>query len=134
LVEAYLQRIQKIDSQVHSYIHVAADGARQAALAAGREIARGRRRSALHGIPFAVKDNYDAAGMPATAGSRMRIDHIPETDATLIADLKQVGGVLLGKLSTWEYGTGNGGEYFDLPFPPARNPWNLDHHVRWGHG
>jgi aspartyl-tRNA(Asn)/glutamyl-tRNA(Gln) amidotransferase subunit A len=125
LVEAYVARIAAVDARIHSYIHVAAESARAAAVAAGREIAAGRRLGALHGIPFAVKDNYDAAGLPATAGSRLRIDRVPATDAALVADLKRGGAVLLGKLSTWEYGTGNGGEYFDLPFPPARNPWDV---------
>ena len=73
-----------------------------------------------------MKDNYDVSGMPATAGSRLRLDHVPARDAPLVSNLEQAGAVLLGKLATWEYGTGNGGEYFDLPFPPARNPWDTD--------
>ncbi|MBS0242300.1 MAG: amidase [Proteobacteria bacterium] len=126
LLEACLTRIEAVDSRVHSFIHVAADAAREAAVVAGREIAAGRRRGSVHGIPFAVKDNYDAAGMRATAGSRLRLDYVPDADAALIRDLKSAGAVLMGKLSTWEYGTGNGGEYFDLPFPPARNPWDTE--------
>jgi aspartyl-tRNA(Asn)/glutamyl-tRNA(Gln) amidotransferase subunit A len=73
-----------------------------------------------------VKDNYDVAGLPATAGSKLRIDNIARRDAPLVRRLEEAGAVLMGKLSTWEYGTGNGGEYFDLPFPPARNPWDID--------
>ena len=64
--------------------------------------------------------------MPATAGSKLRLDHVATRDAPVIRDLEAAGAVLLGKLATWEYGTGNGGEYFDLPFPPARNPWDTD--------
>lgn len=126
LVEAYLARIAAIDSRVHAYIHVAADRARAAAREAAREIAAGGWRGPLHGIPYAVKDNYDVAGLPATAGSRLRLHHVPAQDAALVALLRDTGAILLGKLSTWEYGTGNGGEYFDLPFPPARNPWDTD--------
>ncbi len=126
LVEAHLARIAEVDGRVHSFIHVAAERAREAARTAATELKAGRRRSALHGIPYAVKDNYDVTGLPATAGSRLRIDYIPERDAGLVQDLDAAGAVLMGKLSTWEYGTGNGGEYFDLPFPPARNPWNLE--------
>lgn len=126
LVDAYLARITEVDDRVHSYIHVATDAARAAALDAEQALASGRRQSALHGIPFAVKDNYDAAGLPATAGSKLRIAHVPTEDAALITDLKSAGAILMGKLATWEYGTGNGGEYFDLPFPPARNPWDLE--------
>ena len=126
LVEAYLARIAEVDERVHSFIHVAAEGARVAAHRASDEIRAGRQISMLAGIPYAVKDNYDVAGLPATAGSRLRLDNVPTKDAALVRDLTQAGAVLMGKLSTWEYGTGNGGEYFDLPFPPARNPWNLE--------
>ena len=126
LVEAYLARIADVDGRVHSFIHVAAERARAAARRSTNELKGGRRRSALDGIPYAVKDNYDVAGLPATAGSRLRLDHVPTRDAALVADLEAAGGVLIGKLSTWEYGTGNGGEYFDLPFPPARNPWDIE--------
>lgn len=124
LVEAYIERINAVDPRIHSYIHVAADRARAAALLAGRQIAAGRPASMLTGIPYGVKDNYDVAGLPATGGSRLRLSHVPNRDAALVQDLTAAGAVLMGKLSTWEYGTGNGGEYFDLPFPPARNPWD----------
>ena len=126
LVEAYLARIAEVDGRIHSFIHVAADRARAAAHAATAARKASRRLSALAGVPYAVKDNYDVAGLPATAGSRLRIDHVPERDAVLVRDLDAAGAVLMGKLSTWEYGTGNGGEYFDLPFPPARNPWDIE--------
>ncbi len=126
LLEAYLERIAAVDDRLHSYIYVAAEQARIAAAQAGKEIAAGHWKGPLHGLPFAVKDNYDVAGMPATAGSRLRLKHVPLQDAALVQQLKAAGAVLIGKLSTWEFGTGNGGEYFDLPFPPARNPWDLD--------
>jgi aspartyl-tRNA(Asn)/glutamyl-tRNA(Gln) amidotransferase subunit A len=126
LLDSVLERIAEVDDRVHAYIHVAAAPAREAAARAASEIAAGRWRGPLHGLPFAVKDNYDVAGMPATAGSRLRLEHVPEHDAALVAGLKSAGAVLVGKLSTWEFGTGNGGEYFDLPFPPARNPWDLE--------
>ena len=126
LTEARLARIAEIDGRIHSYIHVAAEHARRVAAVADAEIKTGRRCSTLAGIPFGVKDNYDVAGMPATAGSKLRLDHVATRDAPVIRDLEAAGAVLLGKLATWEYGTGNGGEYFDLPFPPARNPWDTD--------
>ena len=124
LTEACLARIEAVDGAIHSFIHVAAAQARAAAREAESEIRAGRRRGPLHGIPYAVKDNYDAVGMPATAGSRVRLGHMPTEDAALVARLRRAGAILLGKLNTWEFGTGNGGEYFDLPFPPARNPWD----------
>lgn len=124
LTEAYLTRIGEIDGRIHSFHHLAEARARAAADRADREIAARHWRSPLQGIPFGVKDNYDVAGLPATAGSRLRSGNVPTRDARLVADLEKAGAVLLGKLATWEYGTGNGGEYFDLPFPSARNPWD----------
>ena len=126
LLESFLARIGEVDERIHSYIRVGAGQARAAAALAASQIATGQWRGPLHGIPFAVKDNYDVAGMPATAGSRLRLDHVPDRDADLVAQLKSAGAILIGKLSTWEFGTGNGGEYFDLPFPPARNPWDTE--------
>jgi aspartyl-tRNA(Asn)/glutamyl-tRNA(Gln) amidotransferase subunit A len=125
LTKACLGRIEAVDGQIHSYIHVASEAALAAATVAEREVANGALRGPLHGIPYGVKDNYDVAGMPATAGSRVRLEHVPTQDAALVTRLRQAGAVLLGKLATWEYGTGNGGEFFDLPFPPARNPWDV---------
>lgn len=126
LVEACLARIDEVDGKIHSFIHVAAEQARAAAREAEAEIRAGGRRGPLHGIPYGVKDNYDVAGMPATAGSRVRLGHVPTQDAALVARLRHAGAILLGKLNTWEFGTGNGGEYFDLPFATARTPWDTE--------
>jgi aspartyl-tRNA(Asn)/glutamyl-tRNA(Gln) amidotransferase subunit A len=125
LVDAYLDRIAEVDSRLKSFIRVDTEGARRAARHAADELNAGRRRGPLHGLPFAVKDNYDVAGLPTTANSRLRLDHVAGRDATLVARLKAAGAICLGKLSTWEYGTGNGGEYEDLPFPTTRNAWDL---------
>ena len=73
-----------------------------------------------------MKDNYDAANMPATANSKTRLGNVPRQDCELVRRLKAAGAILMGKLATWEYGTGNGGEYGDLPFPTARNPWDTE--------
>lgn len=126
LVEICLARIAEVDDTVHSFITVDAENARAAARRAEADIAAGRYKGALHGIPFAVKDNYDAAGLPTTGGSRLMHGNVPPHDATLVARMKAAGAILLGKLNTWEYGTGNGGEYFDLPIPTARNPWDVE--------
>ena len=64
------------------------------------------------------------AGLPATANSRFRAGRVATEDAALVQALRGTGAVLLGKLATWEYGTGTGAEHFDLPAPPARNPWD----------
>ncbi|MXQ14459.1 amidase [Microvirga makkahensis] len=124
LLEGVLERIDRMDKEIATYVHVDAEGARTAAREADQEIAAGRWRGPLHGIPFGVKDNYDTAGLPSQAGSRLRLGRIAADDAFLIAKLKAAGAVLVGKLATWEYGTGNGGEYFDTPFRPTRNPWD----------
>ncbi|MEN5081620.1 amidase [Bosea sp. TWI1241] len=125
LVEAFLGRIAAVDGTLHSYITVTAERARAAAVAAEAEIRAGRWKGPLHGIPFAVKDNYYVAGIRTTAGSRLMLDHVSSTTATAVARLEAAGAILLGKLNTWEYGTGNGGVYHDLPFAVARNPWDL---------
>ncbi|QIE56614.1 amidase [Pikeienuella piscinae] len=125
LLESVLARIDAVDGAIRSYVRVIANEARAEAARATAEIAAGHWCGPLHGVPFAVKDNYDVAGVPAAAGGRVRLGRIPDRDATLVAALRGAGAVLVGKLATWEYGTGDGGEYFDLPFPPARNPWDL---------
>lgn len=125
LVDAFLDRIEAVDERVKSYLLVTADQARAAARVAEVEIAAGRWRGPLHGIPYAVKDNYFTAGIRTCVGSRLMLDHVPDRDATAVIRLRQAGAILLGKLNTWEYGTGTGGVYFDLPYEPARNPWDL---------
>src|SRR5690606_6323715 len=82
-------------------------------------------RSPLHGIPFGLKDIYDTAGIPTTGHSRVFQDRVPDTDSECMRRLRAAGGVLLGKLATHEMG--HGGPSHDLPWPAARNPWNLAH-------
>jgi aspartyl-tRNA(Asn)/glutamyl-tRNA(Gln) amidotransferase subunit A len=125
LVDAFLDRISAVDDKVRSYLLVTADRAREQALQAQRDIAAGRYLGPLHGIPYAVKDNYYTRGLRTTAASRLLLDFVPDHDATAVRKLDAAGAIMLGKLNTWEYGTGNGGVYFDLPFEPARNPWDL---------
>ena len=116
LVEACLDRIAARDEALRAFLHLDAASARAS-------VARPR-QGPLHGIPWAIKDTFDAAGWPATANSRLREGRVATRDAALVASLRATGAVLLGKLSTWEYGTGTGAEHFDLPAPPARNPWD----------
>jgi aspartyl-tRNA(Asn)/glutamyl-tRNA(Gln) amidotransferase subunit A len=95
------------------------------ARAAEADIAAGRSRGKLHGIPFALKDIFSTAGIRTTGHSRVCIDTVPERDAVSVARLYEAGGILLGKLATHEFA--HGGPSFDLPWPPARNPWNTGH-------
>ena len=125
LTMAFLDRIEALDSRLHCYITVTRDEALAQARTAEAEILRGAYRGPLHGIPFALKDIYDTAGIRTTAGSRLYLDRVPEEDATTTTRLKSAGAVLLGKLHTYEFALG--GPDFSTPFPPARNPWNTGH-------
>ena len=125
LAEALIQRIEQYDGQTRAFITRTFDLARQQARQAEAEIAAGPPRGPLHGIPFALKDIYDTRGILTSAHSRIFLDRIPDADATATARLYDAGAVLLGKLATHEMA--HAGPSFDLPWPPARNPWNLAH-------
>src|ERR1700733_6316054 len=125
LTEAALSRAQALNPKLDAFIEITAERARAAAKRAEREIAGGRRRGALHGIPYGLKDIYDAAGLRTTAHSRLLLDNIAAADAETTARLEAAGMILVGKLATHEFATGGPG--FDLPFPPARNPGNTAH-------
>ena len=126
LTQALLDRIDAFDAQINAFITVTAELALKQARVAEREIAAGRYRGAMHGIPFAVKDIIDTAGILTTAHSKILADNVPAADAAAVDKLYQAGALLLGKLATHEFA--HGGPSFDLPWPPARNPWNNEHH------
>jgi len=126
LTTALLHRIEALNPKLHAFIRLDAEAAMDAARAAEKDIAAGRIRGPLHGVPIGLKDIIDVAGLPTTAHSKILVDNIAKADAVVTAKLKQAGAVILGKLSTHEFAIG--GPSFDLPFPPARNPWNPDHH------
>ena len=125
LTRACLDRIQATDDRLHSYLLVLEDQALADARVAEAEIQRGEYKGPMHGIPFALKDLYDTAGVRTTSGSRVDIDRVPSEDATTTARLKAAGGILLGKLAMHEFALG--GPDFTTPFEPARNPWNTAH-------
>ena len=125
LTRAFLDRIAAIDPQLNAYLLVTAERALDQARTAEAEIAAGNYRGPMHGIPFALKDIYCTAGIRTTCHSRTRADYVPNFDATTVSKLYSAGAILLGKLATHEFA--HGGPSFDLPWPPARNPWNLDH-------
>jgi aspartyl-tRNA(Asn)/glutamyl-tRNA(Gln) amidotransferase subunit A len=126
LLTALLARTRALDPKLNAFIRLDADAAMQAARMAEAEIAVGRSRGPLHGIPVGIKDIIDVAGLPTTCHSRILLDNVAQADAAVIQKLRQAGAIILGKLSTHEFAIG--GPSFDLPFPPARNPWNPDHH------
>jgi aspartyl-tRNA(Asn)/glutamyl-tRNA(Gln) amidotransferase subunit A len=123
--QALLARTDALEPQLNAYITRTSEAAIESARTAQAEIARGNWRSPLHGIPFAVKDIYDTAGVLTSGHSRICIDRVPTRDATAVARLRAAGAVLMGKLATHEFA--HGGPSFDLPWPPARNPWSTAH-------
>jgi len=125
LTKNFLDRIKTLDAQLNAYITVTAEIALKQARQAEREIAKGNYRGSLHGIPFGLKDIYNTKGILTSGHSRTCISNVPATDATATRRLLGAGAVLLGKLATHEFA--HGGPSFDLPWPPARNPWNLEH-------
>src|SRR5262245_14959204 len=125
LTEALIARIERLDAQTQAFITPTFDLARRQARDAEERIATAGPRGPLDGIPFGLKDIYDTRGILTPGPSRVFIDRIPDEDATTTALLQDAGGVLLGKLATHEMA--HAGPSFDLPWPPARNPWNLAH-------
>ena len=123
LTRAFLARIEALDGQVNAYLLVTAEHALAQARRAEAEIMAGNYRGPLHGIPYALKDIYGTAGIRTTGHSRSAMDFVPDEDAATVARLTAGGAVLLGKLATHEFA--HGGPSFDLPWPPARNPWDL---------
>jgi aspartyl-tRNA(Asn)/glutamyl-tRNA(Gln) amidotransferase subunit A len=121
-----LQRIHRLDPVLHAFIRLDEEAAREQAKTADREIAAGWHRGPLHGIPVGIKDIINVAGLPTTCHSKILLDNVAQADAAVVARLRQAGAIILGKLSTHEFAIG--GPSFDLPFPPARNPWNPKHH------
>ncbi len=124
LVKIYLERIDRFDSRLRAYITVLPEAALEAARKAEAAATRGESLGPLHGVPYAVKDQFATAGVRTTLGSRILEHHVPVEDATVVARLNEAGGVLLGKLNLTEFALG-GTQRF--PFGQPRNPWNLDH-------
>ena len=124
LTEACLDRIARHDHILHAFISLTAERARAAAQSAEAEIKAGRYRGPMHGIPYALKDIVDVAGVRTTAHSRLMPDTPATADAHLTTLLERAGGILLGKLGTFEFALG--GPSWDLPWPPPLNPWNTD--------
>jgi aspartyl-tRNA(Asn)/glutamyl-tRNA(Gln) amidotransferase subunit A len=124
LVDALIQRVEHYDGQTRAFLTPTFELARRQAAEAEAEIAARRYRGPLHGIPFGLKDIYDTRGILTSGHSRVFADRIPDEDATATRKLYEAGAVLLGKLATHEMA--HAGPSFDLPWPPARNPWNLE--------
>ena len=121
--EAYLDRIEAVDPKLNSYITVPGEQALEAARQAEHEIATSQHRGPLHGVPMAVKDQFNTAGIRTTGGSSILKDNIPDEDATVITNLKKAGAVMLGKLNMSEFAMA---EIYNHPYGTPRNPWDLE--------
>ena len=125
-VEAYLERIELLDPKLKSYLTVCSDEAMQSAREAEQALARGEYLGPMHGIPVAVKDQMNTKGILTTGGSTLFKDFVPDEDATVIANLKASGAILLGKLNMVELASS-----VTHRFKTPRNPWDLE---RWTGG
>ena len=125
LTEDCLARIEKLNPRLNAFITVTAESARAQARTAEAEIRRGDWRGPLHGIPLALKDLIDTAGVRTTAASAMFKDRIPSEDAEVVRRLKEAGAVLLGKQNLHEFAYG--GSSMVSYFGEVRNAWNTEH-------
>ncbi|MGC1579823.1 MAG: amidase [Beijerinckiaceae bacterium] len=125
LVQSHLDRIDRLEDKLHAFVKVTRESALEESKRAEAEIMANGPKSPLHGIPIAHKDIYSTKGVPTTAHSKLLARHVPDADAVTVSRLAAAGAVTLGKLATHEFAWG--GPSFDLPWPPARNPWNPDH-------
>jgi len=125
LVQAYIDRIERLNGQVNAFVTTTLDAALQAAHQATREIAQGQYRGPLHGVPMGHKDVYLTQGVRTTAHSRHLHDWLPTVSATLVTGLEHLGVISLGKTACHEFAFGSPSD--DDVFPPARNPWHLAH-------
>jgi len=123
VTQAHLKRIDTLDKAINAYITVMWDQALVDAQRCEKEILRGDYRGPLHGVPVALKDLYDTAGVPTTAGSKIYAHRVPSEDATVVARLRAAGAVVIGKTNLHEfaYGVTTDSSYFG----PTRNPWDL---------
>ena len=125
LTQACLQRIERYNPVVNAFITVTGESALGRAREMEAEFHRGKWRGPLHGIPIALKDNIDTAGIRTTGASGLFKDRVPAEDAEVVRRLNEAGAVLLGKLNMHEfaYGATSAVSYFG----PVHNPWALDH-------
>jgi aspartyl-tRNA(Asn)/glutamyl-tRNA(Gln) amidotransferase subunit A len=125
LTAACLARLHATEATLHAFVLPTEERALADARAAETAIMKDGPRGPMHGIPIGLKDIVDTAGIETTCGSKILAGNVPEKDAACATKLAAAGTVLMGKLTTHEFA--DGGPSFDLPKPPARNPWNPDH-------
>ena len=124
LTQLYLSRIERLNPKLNAFITVSSEDALAEARTAERELLRGRRRGALHGIPIALKDNIWTKGVRTTVGSSILRDFLPSEDATVVRKLRRAGAIVLGKTNLHEFAYGVTSE--NPHYGPVRNPWKTD--------
>lgn len=120
LTEACLARAHEVEPALNAFVTITDGLARETAAAAEKEIAAGQDKGPMHGIPVVVKDLCDMAGLPTTCSSKVRHDHLADSDAEVVVRLKKAGAVIVGKTHTHEFAYG-------ISTPTTRNPYNTDH-------
>jgi len=125
LTKMCLDRIGQLDDKINAFITVTEEFALDSARMAEKNIMAHGPRTPLHGIPIGLKDNFKTNGIATTGHSRQLMGYIPTEDSTAGRKLADAGAVHLGKLALHEFAFT--GPSFDLPWPPARNPWNSEH-------
>lgn len=120
LTQMALARIKADEPKLNAYVYLTEDRALEAAKKAEQEIMSGDVRGELHGVPIAIKDLYDIAGLQTTAGSRVRYDHVANVNSACVERLEQAGAIIVGKTHTHEFA-------FGIVTPTTSNPWNTAH-------
>jgi aspartyl-tRNA(Asn)/glutamyl-tRNA(Gln) amidotransferase subunit A len=123
LTEVYFARVKQHDPRLNSHLLLLEEQALADAKRAESDIAGGNWKGPLHGIPIGLKDIYNTAGIRTSGHSALFKDHVPTADAFTVTLLRNAGAVITSTLATWEFAIG--GASFDLPWPPARNPWDV---------
>jgi amidase len=123
VVEACLRRINEVNPKLNAVVQLIADTARADARQADAEVARGKLRGPLHGVPFTVKDSFDTAGVISTAGTQGWAHRVPTEDATIVARIRAAGGILMGKTNTPEFTWSD--ETDNLVYGRTSNPYDL---------
>jgi aspartyl-tRNA(Asn)/glutamyl-tRNA(Gln) amidotransferase subunit A len=123
-VSAPVTRLERLEDKLNAFITVVREQALAEAKRADEDIAHGRNRGPLHGVPVTIKDMFETAGVRTTGGSKILADWVPETDSALVERLRAAGAIIIGKTNLDEFG--HGGTSTLSHFGPVHNPWNID--------